>query len=87
MDSACLTSVLVGTQFLFYIEEKMVMLTRKLRKSQNLESKEDPGSTFIYQNFPWWGHGRGRGKTEKCPFKATLEKLGSFEMPTLQIIV
>lgn len=27
------------------------------------------------------------GGIEKCPLKATLEKFGSFEMPTLQIIV
>lgn len=29
----------------------------------------------------------GGGGIEKCPLKATLEKFGSFEMPTLQIIV
>lgn len=80
MDSVWLSSVLVGTQFLFYIEEKIDILTRKLREIQNLESKEDDDPTFIYQNFPWGG-------IEKCPLKATLEKFGSFEMPTLQIIV
>lgn len=56
----------------------MEVLTRKLRESQNLESREDHGVTFIYQNCPQWG-------VERSPLKVMLEETGHFYTPKLQI--